>query len=34
MKIYEAASLLLHCKVEELANQVKENWNRISTQKI
>jgi TatD DNase family protein len=34
MKIYEAASLLLHCEVEELANQVKENWNRISTQKI
>jgi len=34
MKIYEAASLLLHCEVEELANQVKENWNRISTQEL
>jgi TatD DNase family protein len=34
MKIYEAASLLLHCEVEELANQVKVNWNRISTQEL
>lgn len=32
--IYQAASLLLQRSVEDLGNQVKENWNRISNRKI
>lgn len=32
--IYQAASLLLQLSVEDLGNQVRENWNRISNRKI